>query len=297
MSQSIDLHEALSLAETLARDSGRLLREMFHGALNIKFKTSGGIVTQADRKSEKLITKAILKRYPDHHMVGEEGGGMGAPRESAPYRWYIDPLDGTTNFAHGIPHFCVSIALAGPDDRPLVGVVYDPNVDECFKALRGEGATLNDQPIRVSTVNRLDRAVLQSGFPYDRRTNPDNNSEEWSVMLRRAGVLRCLGASAVDLCYVAAGRIDGFWEPRLHAWDFMAALLCISEAGGRLSNYRGQLNDQVYTGEEIVATNGLIHEDVLAVLVLGNSAPQAKPKRKIGNTGKTGNTTKVKQTL
>jgi len=277
MTQSIDLHAALALAESCARSAGAVLREMFRTALSVQYKRTGGIVTQADKKSEKLIVKTILGTYPDHHIVGEEGGGMGAPVESAPYRWYVDPLDGTTNFAHGVPHFCVSLGLTGPDARPLIGVVYDPITEEWFTAVRGEGARFNGTPLKVSTQKQLTRAVLSSGFPYDRQTNPDNNSEEWANMLRRAGVLRCLGAAALDICYVAAGRTDGFWERGLKPWDIMAGLLCVAEAGGRITGYRSQVDDSVYLGGEVVATNGLLHEDVLNVLVLGRDAP--RPKR------------------
>jgi myo-inositol-1(or 4)-monophosphatase len=269
---SIDLGVTLMVADELAHRAGELLREAMRHPRQIGYKGAVNLVTESDRQSEELIVGGLLKAFPDFHIVAEEGGGRGAPIETAPYRWYVDPLDGTTNFAHGIPHFAVSLALAEPDGKPLLGIVYDPMRDECFRAVQGGGATLNGQPIHVSTVSDLSEAALATGFPYDRRTNPNNNIEEFSAFLLRTQSVSRLGSSALNLCYVAAGRFDGYWEMRINPWDILAGLLCVMEAGGRVSNYRGQL-DGLYQGCEVVATNGLIHERLLTVIALGHDSP------------------------
>ncbi len=269
----IDLTAVLSVADDLAHQAGALLREALQHPRQIDYKGAINLVTEADRQSEALIVGGLLRAFPDHHIVGEEGGSMGAPVEQAPYRWYIDPLDGTTNFAHGIPHFSISMAMADADGKPLVGLVYDPLRDECFRAIRGAGATLNQQPLHVSSVRELSQAVLATGFPYDRLTNPDNNVEEFTSFLLRAQHVSRMGSAALNLCYVAAGRFDGYWEMRINPWDVQAGLLCVNEAGGRVSNYHGK-TDGVYEGAEVVASNGLIHDRMLTVIVLGRDAPR-----------------------
>ncbi len=269
---SIDLDAALMVADQLAHRAGALLRQAVEAPRQVGYKGVINLVTESDRQSEALVVHGLLDAFPEHHIVGEEGGGCGAPVERAPYRWYIDPLDGTTNFAHGIPHFAVSLAMTGTDDKPLLGVVYDPMRDECFKAVQGKGATLNGLPIRVSAVSDLSQAALATGFPYDRRANPDNNIEEFtSFMLRTQSVSR-MGSAALNLCYVAAGRFDGYWEMRINPWDVLAGIVCVTEAGGQVSNYRGQL-EGLYQGRKVVASNSLIHERMLTVIVLGPDAP------------------------
>jgi myo-inositol-1(or 4)-monophosphatase len=270
---SIDLNAALAVAEGLARRAGALLLEGLQKPRHVDYKGAVNLVTEYDGQSEALIVRGLLENFPDHHVVGEEGGGKGAPIEAAPYRWYIDPLDGTTNYAHGIPYFSVSIALAGPDDVPLLGLVYDPTRDECFRAVRGQGATRNGQPMHVSTVADLSRAAIVTGFPFDRRTNPDNNLAQWGDFLVRAQSVSRMGSAALDLSYVAAGRFDGFWEMCLNPWDVQAGMLCVLEAGGRISDYRGQTG-ALYRGRQVVASNGLIHEQILAVIDLGDAAPR-----------------------
>ncbi len=267
-----DLAAALMVADELAHRAGAFLRDALPHSHQIGYKGVVNLVTEADQQSEELIVAGLMDAFPDHHIVGEEGGGRGAPIETAPYRWYIDPLDGTTNFAHGLPHFAVSLALAGPDCRPLLGVVYDPMRDECFHAIQGQGATLDGQPIHVSAVSDLSQALLVTGFPYDRWTNPDNNIEEFASFLLRTQAVSRMGSAALNLCYVAAGRFDGYWEARTNSWDILAGLACVAEAGGRISNYHGQL-DGLYQGREVVASNGLIHERMLTVIVLGQDAP------------------------
>ena len=268
----IDLNAALALAEELARRAGALLLDGLSRPREIHYKGGVDLVTEYDRKSEALIVSELRAAFPDHHIVGEEGGGQGAPVETAPYRWYIDPLDGTTNYAHGIPYFSVSIALAGPDDIPLVGVVYDPSSDDCYRAARGRGAWLNGQPMHVSPVADLSQAALASGFPSDRRTNPDNNLDKWSNFLVRVQSLSRIGSAALNLSYVAAGRFDGVWEMRVHPWDVQAGLLLVEEAGGRATNYAGQV-DGLYQGHQVVASNGLIHDQMLTVIERGAMAP------------------------
>lgn len=264
----IDLDHALNTAETLARRSGALLREAVQHPRQVSYKGPINLVTESDKQSEALLVAGLTEAFPDHHIVGEEGGGMGAPIDSAPYRWYIDPLDGTTNFAHGIPHFAVSMALADTNDLPLVGVVYDPMRDELFQAIRGQGATLNGKPMHVSAVDDLSRAVVCTGFPYDRWTNPDNNSKEFVRFITRTQATARMGSVAIELSWIAAGRFDGFWESKVNAWDVMAGLLFVTESGGKISNYRGQIDAGVYHGREFIASNGLIHEQVINVLGL-----------------------------
>jgi myo-inositol-1(or 4)-monophosphatase len=272
---SIDLNAALAVAEELARRAGALVLEGLHKPRHVDYKGAVDLVTEYDGLSEALIVRGLLENYPDHHVVGEEGGGMGAPIEAAPYRWYIDPLDGTTNYAHGIPYFSVSIALAGSDAVPLLGVVYDPTRDECFRAVRGQGAACNGQPMHVSTVDDLSRAALVTGFPFDRRVNPDNNVTEFRNFLVRAQTISRMGSAALDLSYVAAGRFDGFWEMRLNPWDMQAGAICVVEAGGRVSDYQGQSGTAtLYRGRQVVASNGLIHEQMLTVINQGDAAPR-----------------------
>lgn len=275
---TLDLQAACATAQTLAKQAGALLREALELPLTIDYKAATDMVTQFDRQSEALIVAGIRAAYPDHAIVGEEGGGTGqstAPEPTAPepFCWYIDPLDGTTNFTHRLPHFAVSIGLAGADGAPVVGVVYNPSRDECFSAIKGGGAWLNGKSIHVSAVDQIEQALLVGGFPYDKWSSADNNSEEWNSFLLRTQGLLCSGSAALDLSYVAAGRVEGFWEPRLHPWDVMAGMLIVTEAGGRVSNYRG-LMDGVYEGQRIVASNGLIHERMLTIIMMGSLAPR-----------------------
>lgn len=274
---TLDLTAALDVARRCAREAGALQRQMLadraHHPLSITMKGPTDLVTEADRQSEALIVKALLATFPDHHIVGEEGGGMGAPVETAAYRWYIDPVDGTTNYAHGYGHWAVSLGLAGADGWPVMGVVYDPSRDELFHAVKGGGAFVNDQPLRVSAVADLGGALIGSGFPYDVWTNPDNNTLEWVAAARRAQSVRCTGSAALDLAYVAAGRLDGYWERGLKLWDYMAAGLMVAEAGGRLSDFRGT-SAELYKGGRVVASNGLLHDAIMAIVLHGEDAPR-----------------------
>jgi len=267
---TLDLKAALTTAEDLARKAGDLLREALARPRQIEFKGVINLVTETDRASEALIVGVLREAFPDHAIIGEEGTSIGTAHQAV-YRWHIDPLDGTTNFAHGLPHFSVSIGLAGPDGLPLLGVVYDPLLDECFTAIKGDGAFLNGQPIHVSSVAELSGAMLATGFPYDRWTNPDNNSREWLNFLVRTQAVSRLGSAALDLAYVASGRLDGFWEMKVNSWDVMAGLLFVTEAGGRVSNYTGG-TERLYEGRELIASNGILHDAMMSVLALREHA-------------------------
>ncbi|NDJ76977.1 MAG: inositol monophosphatase [Chloroflexi bacterium] len=266
----------LHTVEAIARQAGAVLRAHYERPRHADHKQGNTIdlVTAADRESEELIVPALQAAFPDHHVIGEEGGGYGPPPESTPYHWYVDPLDGTTNFAHRVPHFAVSIALSSPDLQPLLGVVYDPMRDELFKAIRGHGALLNGRQLRVSTVRDLADALVVTGFPYDRWTTTDNNIAHFgNFVLRTAGVRRT-GAAALDLGYVAAGRLDVYWEHGPYAWDVQAGLLCVLEAGGQVTDYAGAITHDGLSGNHILATNGHLHAQAVSVLTQGEKAPR-----------------------
>jgi myo-inositol-1(or 4)-monophosphatase len=254
---SLDLHATLDRAEAIARQAGALLRVHFERPRH------------ADHKS----TDIDLVTEPDHHINGEEGGGYGPSPENTPYHWHVDPLDATTNFAHRFPVFAVSMALSDPDLYPILGVVYDPMRDECFKGIRGQGATLNGRRLRVSTVSDLAEALVVTGFPYDRWTHPENNTAHVANFVVRTQGVRRVGSAALDLCYVAAGRNDVYWERGPNPWDVQAGLLFVLEAGGTVSDFQGELNRTALSGHYILATNGLLHDQASAVLTLGERAP------------------------
>ncbi len=254
----------LKAAAVIARSAGELLKEAYHQPREIDTKSSTiDLVTQADRASEAMILNALKERFPEHNILAEESHPAGA---GAGLTWIVDPLDGTTNFAHGFPVFAVSIAL-WDEQGPLLGVVYDPLREECFAAVRGQGATLNDELIHVSNIKTLDKALLATGFPYDRHTAEDNNVASLSAFIRKAQGVRRAGSAALDQCYVACGRLDGFWEMRLHAWDVAAGMLIVREAGGKVTDYQDdEKSDLLRRGEQIVASNGLIHSGMIDTL-------------------------------
>lgn len=260
-----NLDAVLRTAAAIARQAGQVVLEGWGRAGTIGYKGEVDLVTDHDRRSEALIVAALQRAFPDHAIHAEEKGAVNHTR--SPYLWLIDPLDGTTNFAHGFPVFAVSLGLLHRGE-PLVGVVYDPARDECFSAIRGGGATLNGRPIRVSSVPSLDTALLATGFPYDRRARPDNNVGLVARFVRRCQGLRRAGAAALDLAYVACGRLDGYWELRLHPWDVAAGALLVLEAGGQASDLIGGPN--YLSAEQIVASNGPIHAQMLEVLALGD---------------------------
>lgn len=227
----------------IARNAGRAIRPYFRSdRLDIHSKLNeADIVTAADKASEAIIVKSIKHLYPSHSILSEE---MGAENHDGEYRWIIDPLDGTTNFSAGIPIFAVSIGIEH-DGVPVVGVVYDPVLDELFTAVKGQGAFLNGSPIHVKNNDRLDRAVVSTGFPVDKNVNPDNNLDNVSRVLPLVRGMRRLGSAAMDICYVAAGFTDAYWEMNLHDWDVAAALLILDEAGGESYRFRDNRNVSV----------------------------------------------------
>ncbi len=261
----IDLRQAQATATAIARQAGQVLLTYYRRPHQEATKASiFDIVTEADTAIEAIIRPALLQAFPDHHVVGEEGGGSGAQAADAEYFWYVDPIDGTVNFAHDLPFFCVSIALADRNRVPLVGVVFNPVADELYSAAQGLGATLNGEPIHVRSTPDLTSAMLVTGFS----AKPEEaalNAAAWSAFMPITRGLRRFGSAALDLCYVASGRVDGFWEPMLHPWDILGGVIIVREAGGKVTDYDGGAA-KLYSGEEIVATNGPIHAAVLDVL-------------------------------
>ncbi len=249
-----------------ARKAGALLKEHFGNAGRVEFKGAVDLVTEMDRKAEDLITGHIRGVFPDHGILAEE-----SPEHATKTgrRWIIDPLDGTTNYAHAFPVFCTSIAFEEAGEVTL-GVVYNPMLDELFIAQKGKGATLNGRKISVSKTTELDKSLLATGFPYDVRTSKANNLENFSNFAVRAQAIRRAGSAALDLSYTACGRFDGFWEMKLRPWDVAAAGLMVEEAGGRVTDFAG--NDFSIWGAECLASNGLIHGPMLSVLA-GSERP------------------------
>jgi len=252
------MSQYLADLEPIAREAGALLMSYFDRHIKIEYKGDVDLVTAADRASEKLIAERLQERWPQHGIVGEEGTRTDTGAE---FRWYVDPLDGTTNFAHGYPVFCVSIALARRDDELEVGVLHDPTRNELFAAERGRGATLNGNPIHVSKTTRLAESILGTGFPSHKRHKNPNIYFYQQITLRSHGVRRA-GSAALDLANVAAGRYDGFWEFNLNPWDTAAGVLIVQEAGGKVTRFDS--TPFRLDSREVLATNGLIHDEVIA---------------------------------
>jgi myo-inositol-1(or 4)-monophosphatase len=249
------------VAVDAARAAGRLLRDELSGARRIAYKGSPtNLVTEMDQRAETLILGRLRGAFPDDAILAEEHGAAGG---RSGRRWIVDPLDGTTNYAHGLPLFGVSIALEEAR-RLVLGVVYDPMRDELFVGERGGGATLNDAPIRVSATRSIDASLLVTGFPYNIRETADTNLPEYAAMSLRARAVRRLGSAVIDLAYVACGRFDGYWELRLGAWDVAAGAVLVDEAGGRITGVDGGALD--VDAPTLLATNGLIHDAMLATL-------------------------------
>ncbi len=258
----------LQTAVSIAREAGDLLRVGFSQHKEITRKSSQvDLVTQYDGQAEKLITDRLRVAFPDHRIIGEEGAASDGDN---PYIWYIDPLDGTVNYAHGFPVYSVSLALYRGDE-PVLGVVYDPERDECFTAIRGGGGAVTrgqgaPRPLAVSPAVDLGDCLLGTGFPYDRRTSDLDNVAQTRAFLKTAQGVRRTGSAALDLCYVAAGRLDGFWEFKLKIWDVAASALMVMEAGGRVAF----IDDGApYTPRPVLnlfAANPLVHEQMWPVL-------------------------------
>jgi myo-inositol-1(or 4)-monophosphatase len=256
----------LNVAIEAAVEAGKFLKYNIGKIKNIERKQGEetNLVTEIDKQSEALIIKKIHDRFPSHAILGEESG---ASQNSSEYRWIIDPLDGTTNYTHGLPIFCVTIGVEY-NGEIIAGAIYDPNADELFTAEKGKGAYLNGMRIKVSSHNTLINSLLVTGFPYNVKENPYNVVEHFTHFLPVAQGVRRLGSAALDLAYVACGRMDGYWEVFLNPWDKAAGILLVKEAGGTVTNFTGDRNDILYNPNTL-ASNGLIHDAMLTVLYHG----------------------------
>ena len=246
-------------ATRIAREAGAIIREGYGRAQQVEHKSAIDLVTEFDRRSEALILRELRQAYPGHGFQAEESGHAAGDD----YEWLVDPLDGTTNFAHGFPVFSVSLALTYRR-RLVAGVVYDPLRDELYTAEAGQGAALNGAPMQVSAVADLGQALLATGFPYDLRTNPQNNFAEFQRFQLRAQAVRRAGSAALDCAWVAAGRLDGYWEYRINPWDIGAGALMVRESGGRVTD--AHASDDFLAQPLAVVSNGLIHDQMLNVL-------------------------------
>jgi myo-inositol-1(or 4)-monophosphatase len=251
-----------------ALEAGKILRKNFGRINRVGHKGEIDLITEIDLKSEQRIVKILKKEYPDHEILAEEGAGWNRPVVSeanlnAEYKWLIDPLDGTTNYAHGFPCFAVSIALERIG-KVILGVVYEPLREEVFTAEKGKGAYLNKKRISVSKTKKISDSLLATGFAYDVHESLENNLNHFSNFTLRAQGVRRAGSAALDLCYVASGRFDGFWEMKLKPWDMAAGSLIVKEAGGKITDFKGGPFN-IYS-KEILASNGRIHGEMAKVL-------------------------------
>jgi myo-inositol-1(or 4)-monophosphatase len=261
MNLSIKQTKEIALfAGELATGAGKILRKGFSTDFQVRYKGAIDPVTEYDLKSEAYITSRIKKRCPGHSILAEEGTGH---KSESPFKWVIDPLDGTVNYAHGFPIYCVSIGVEYEDDI-IAGAVYDPERDELFHAAKGQGAFVNRKRISVSTEKRLNRSLLNTGFAYDVHKAARNNLGLFARMVKAAQGVRRPGSAAIDLCWLAAGRIDGFWELKLRPWDTAAALVILREAGGRATRIDGRAYN-IFSGD-LLASNGRIHNQMKKVL-------------------------------
>lgn len=251
----------IELAIRAAREAGAILQDFAARGFQIEHKGRINLVTEADLASERHIKELISSHYPSHRILAEESGI--SAHESDEYTWIIDPLDGTTNFSHGFPCYAVSIGVEHKGES-IAGVIYDPSRDELFAAERGAGATCNGQKIRVSEIETLERALVVSGFPYDVREKMDEYLPAWREFLNHAQGVRRLGAAAIDMACIANGRMEGFWEKGLNAWDVAAGWVIIEEAGGRVTKLDGSPFDNY--SASLLCTNALVHDEMLAVL-------------------------------
>ena len=245
----------------IAKEAGQIVREGFNKNLKIEYKSNDSdLVTNIDKASEKLITDFIKKKYPSHGILAEEGGSI---KNSSEYIWVVDPLDGTVNFAHGLPIFSISIGLQ-KDGKTIAGVVYDIPNDVLYSAEKDGGAYSNNEKIRVSENSNIAHSILVTGFPYNIRENPYNALEKFVALTKASRGMRRLGSAAIDFCYVAKGVFDGFWEVYLNPWDICAGKLIVEEAGGRVTDFNN--NDISIHSKQILASNNKIHKDVVEIL-------------------------------
>jgi myo-inositol-1(or 4)-monophosphatase len=250
----------MEIARKAAREAGKIVYDHFGRKNQVRKKGNIDLVTEADLKSEQKIIETITRPFPNDSILSEETGA----HQHLPNRvWLIDPLDGTTNFAHAFPFFGVSIAFE-VEGRVVLGIVYNPCMNEWFEAVRGGGAFLNRQKVGVSRTQNLMESLLATGFPYDVHENPDGVVARFKTMLTHSQGVRRPGSAALDLCYVACGRVDGYWEERLHPWDTAAGLVIVEEAGGKVTDYTG--SDYTPYSRTILASNGLIHEEMIQAL-------------------------------
>ena len=256
--------EFANVADGIAREAGALLRKFYEKGVAMEYKGDVDLVTEADRASEQMLRERLKAAFPSHGIYGEEGT---RERLESEYRWYVDPLDGTTNFAHGFPAFCVVLGLehrpaglaADADGEMIAGVIYDPLRDEMFMAERGKGAFLNGRAIHVSTTKKLEESLTATGFPSRKRHSSPNIYFYQEITLRSHGVRRA-GSAALDLAYVACGRLDGFWEFNLNPWDTSAGVLLVTEAGGTVTHFDG--SRFTLDSREVLATNGLVQGEM-----------------------------------
>lgn len=261
------MSDFLHFTEGIARQAGAVLRSGYGNVQHVQHKGAIDLVTEFDKRSEELILSALQREFPEHAILSEESGRRQTGSE---YQWIIDPLDGTTNFANGIPIFCVTMSLF-KNTSPIVGVTYDPLRDEMFSAEANCGATLNNESIHVSSKSALADAVISTGFPYDLRTNPRNNLEQFVQFQLRTRAVRHLASAALDCAWTAMGRLDGYWEFGVQPWDIGAGVLIISEAGGRVTSTNGQ--GYALPNDSILVSNSLLHDQMLRVLLEGSDAP------------------------
>jgi myo-inositol-1(or 4)-monophosphatase len=255
------MQPTLSYLENIARQAGAILHAGYDTEHQVGYKGVIDLVTEVDHQSEKFLLGEVQRDFPDHHIFSEESGIIQGDDE---HIWYIDPLDGTVNYAHHIPIFCVSIAYASHSDLTL-GAVYDPLRDEMFLAERGKGSYLNGRPLRVSSATELQRSLLVTGFPYNAWDTPQDNFANFVKFGKLTQGVRRLGSAALDLCYVAAGRFDGFWEMSLHPWDVAAGGLISEEAGARVTNVNGG-PDYISQPQSVIAATPAIHTHILEKL-------------------------------
>ena len=246
---------------SVSKEAGEIIRKGFKSNISIEFKTdASNIVTNIDKASEKIITDFIKKEYPNHTIIAEE---TGLNEKNSEYKWIIDPLDGTTNFAHGLPIFSISIGVQ-KNEETIYGVIYDVMRDKVFSAEKGSGAFENNVKIKVSENSNLSESLLVTGFPYEVKNNYEEAIIHFTTFLKKSRAVRRLGSAAIDFCFVANGVFDGFWESKLNSWDVCAGLILVEEAGGKISNYSG--NPVTVNSPNFLATNGKVHSQMIEVL-------------------------------
>lgn len=261
--RAVEWEEFLKFAEDASQMAGDMLRQNIDSSREIVYKGAVNLVTEFDKRSQEIIFSHLSAQFPDHDFLAEEDL---CEQRGSEFRWIIDPIDGTTNYAHNFPIFCVSIALEWKS-KVVCGVIYDPMRGEMFSAISGKGSFLNGQRILASTTRALDASLLATGFPYDVRESDVNNIDHFANFATRVQAIRRCGSAALDLCYVACGRFDGFWELKLSPWDVASGILIVEESGGHVTDFKGKATN-IY-GKDLLASNGLIHEQMIQILKLG----------------------------